>query len=149
MSTTTTTTTPSIHATMTIVPKPQARPRFGSMPARGGGRAGSGRKVVMSDPTKAYKQQLLRLFLSEIGPEQRALLPFHGQVTLQAEFVFARPKSHYKATSVSKKRKRSASTSPQLTARAAQQWPHHTQKPDSTCAIMLPLSDFVLNYKSN
>ena len=142
MSTTTTTTTSSIHATMTIVPKPQARPRFGSMPAHSGGRAGSGRKVVMSDPTKAYKQQLLRLFLSDIGPDQRALLPLQGAVHMTAEFIFARPKSHYRAASLSasntasstshKRRKRSttSSTQPRLTKRAADMFAQHVCKPD-------------------
>ena len=115
-----------------IVPKPQARPRFGSIPGRGG--RGAPRQVCMTDPTKAYKKTLLREWYRAIGPEQRAHLPLQGRVTLQAEFVFARPKSHYRAAS--KKRKLGATDTaqppppPQLTARAAQLWAHHTQKPD-------------------
>ena len=124
------TVTITTHGQINIVPKPQARPRFGSIPGRGG--RGAPRQVCMTDPTKAYKKTLLREWYRAIGPEQRALLPLQGRVTLQAEFVFARPKSHYKAPS--KKRKHpttSTNTSPpQLTARAAQQWAHHTQKPD-------------------
>lgn len=114
------------HGQINIVPKPQARPRFGSIPGRGG--RGAPRKVCMTDPTKAYKKTLLREWYRAIGPEQRAYLPLQGKVTLNAEFVFARPKSHYKAAS--KKRKLGATDTPQLTARAAQQWAHHTQKPD-------------------
>lgn len=140
MSSSPTTVTITTHGQINIVPKPQARPRFGSIPGRGG--RGAPRKVCMTDPTKAYKKTLLREWYRAIGPQQRALLPLQGRVTLQAEFVFARPKSHYKAISASKKRKHPTSITdtppppPQLTARAAQQWPHHTQKPDSTCNVM-------------
>ena len=104
------------HGQINIVPKPQARPRFGSIPGRGG--RGAPRKVCMTDPTKAYKKTLLREWYRAIAPEQRAYLPLQGKVTLNAEFVFARPKSHYKAAS--KKRKLGATDTPQLTARAAQ-----------------------------
>ncbi len=126
------TVTITTHGQINIVPKPQARPRFGSIPGRGG--RGAPRKVCMTDPTKAYKKTLLREWYHSIGPQQRALLPLQGRVTLQAEFVFARPKSHYRAVSASKKRKHPTTDTPppppQLTARAAQQWEHHTQKPD-------------------
>jgi len=134
----------TIRSSIKIVPKPQARPRFGSIPAHNG-RAGSSRKVVMSDPTKAYKQQVLRLFLADIGPQQRALLPLQGAVHMTVEFIFARPKSHYRAASLRprdtsssssssssshKKRKRSAPTQPVLTARAASMYIDHVVKPD-------------------
>lgn len=132
----------TIASTITMIPKPQARPRFGSMPVhtgRGGG--GSARKVCMSDPTKAYKQQLLRAFLADIGAQQRAMLPLTGAVHMTAEFIFARPKSHYRTASLrahhstttphnKHKRKRSPQTTPTLTARAASMYADHVTKPD-------------------
>ncbi len=118
--------TVTISAHIPIVPKPQARPRFGSMPPRNSG--SSKRRMCMSDPTKQYKRTLLHEFTRIVGEQGMSQLPLQGPVFVAAEFVFSRPASHYTA-----KKKRKAGCEDcdrKLTARARQLWTFHVQKPD-------------------